>query len=149
MKKQVLFRAFIGAPWGLAIGMAMLAIMSVQSGTGELTVASAALVNSVGGEINAFVLQCLATMLYGSVWAAASVVWDAEWSLLRQTLTHLVCCAASALPIAWLMQWMAHTWQGFLQYLLIFAGAYAVIWAVQYLQMRRRVRAMNARLKTQ
>ncbi len=149
MKKQVLLRAFIGAPWGLAIGMGGMTVTSLCRGTGELEVASPVLVEAVGGEVYAFLLQCLATMLYGSVWAAASVIWEMEWSLLKQTLTHLVCCTFSALPIAWAMRWMAHTWRGLGGYLLMFAGIYAIVWLSQYLQMRMRVRQMNARVGKQ
>ena len=75
----------------------------------------------------------------------ASVIWEVEhWSLLRQTLTHFLLCSVVCLPIAWAMGWMADQpgW-----YLFGFVAMYAGIWLINYLQIRRRVREINERLK--
>lgn len=41
--------------------------------------------SSDGNEINAVVAQMVASLLYGAVWAGASVIWEMDdWSLLRQ-----------------------------------------------------------------
>ncbi len=148
MKKQIVVRALLSMPWALALGMAIIVIVSLIEDTGELIVAAPQLLDR-WGEVNAFVMQCAATMLYGAVWAAASVVWDTDWPLLKQTLVHLLCCAGSALPIAWAMWWMPHSWSGLGQYLLMFACIYVCIWTMQYLQMRARVKALNERLRQQ
>ena len=80
------------------------------------------------------------------MWAAASVIWETDWSLLRQTLTHLLTCSLSALPIAYLMYWMPHNVRGILLYFGIFLGIYAGIWASQFFAARARVRELNEKL---
>ena len=108
-------------------------------------VATPALLAQVGSEVGAFSLQMAAAMLIGAIWSGASVIWEVErWSLLRQTLTHFLLCSVVCLPIAWAMGWMADQpgW-----YLFGFVAMYAGIWLINYLQIRRRVREINEKLK--
>ena len=96
----------------------------------------------------AYIAAILAVLLLcGAVWAAASVIWETEWSLLRQTVTHLLACSLSALPAAYFMHWMPHTVGGILGYFGIFLGIYAGIWLGNYLSVRARIRAMNEKLR--
>ncbi len=145
MKKQALIRAMLGTPWALVMGVVIIIIVSLIEGTGEIVMAPPGLVARLG-EIGAFAAQCAATMLYGAIWSAASVVWETDWSLLKQTLVHLACCALSAWPIVWLMYWIPHTLSGIAGYLLMFTCIYILVWLSQYLPMRHRIRAMNAKL---
>ena len=64
-------------------------------------------------EINAVVAQMIASLLYGAVWAGASVIWEMDdWSLLRQTVTHLLAGSIATFPVAYLMYWMKHSIAG-------------------------------------
>ena len=65
---------------------------------------------------------------------------------LRQTLTHLLTCSLSALPVAYLMYWMPHNVRGILLYFGIFLGIYVSIWASQFFAARARVRELNEKL---
>ncbi len=147
MKKQIFLRGVIGALGGMLIGQVVMIIISLCAGGSELMPVPPALAEQVGNELTAYILQSLAVMVYGAVWAAASVVWELDWSLTRQTVVHGLCYALSALPAAYLMHWFEHSWVGFLCYFGGFAVLYAAMWLSQYLGMRRRVRAMNERLQ--
>ena len=64
-------------------------------------------------KINAVVAQMIASLLYGAVWAGASVIWEMDdWSLLRQTVTHLLAGSIATFPVAYLMYWMKHSIAG-------------------------------------
>ena len=135
MKKQVFLRSLLGAFVGCFIGVVIIVCISLAIGGGNMHVATPALLAQVGSEVGAFSLQM----------AAAMLIWEVEhWSLLRQTLTHFLLCSVVCLPIAWAMDWMADQpgW-----YLFGFVAMYAGIWLINYLQIRRRVREINERLK--
>ena len=145
MKKQVFLRSLFGAFVGCFIGVVIIICISLAIGGGDMHVATPALLAQVGSEVGAFSLQMAAAMLIGAIWSGASVIWEVErWSLLRQTLTHFLLCSVVCLPIAWAMGWMADQpgW-----YLVSFVAMYAGIWLINYLQIRRRVREINERLK--
>lgn len=149
MKIKVLKRALIGAPIGVTISVIISIIISLSSGDGLYHAISQQLVNDIGNEITAFIIQTFFTMLYGAVWAGASAIWDNEkWSLLRQTITHLIICAVSSLPIAYFMQWMEHSPRGILFYCVIFLFTYAAVWFSQYSALKRKIDDLNRNLRS-
>ena len=104
MKKRILCRALTGAPIGLAISTAITIFSSLIYGDGNYYPVVPALVEQCGNEINAVVAQMIASLLYGAVWAGASVIWEMDdWSLLRQTVTHLLAGSIATFPVAYLM----------------------------------------------
>ena len=78
MKIKVLKRALIGAPIGVTISVIISIITSLSSGDGLYHAISQQLVNDIGNEITAFIIQTFFSMLYGAVWAGASAIWDNE-----------------------------------------------------------------------
>lgn len=147
LKQNIVIRGLIGALGGVFIGQVVCIVISLCIGKGEVVLVPELLAQQAGNELNAFIWQNVACMFFGSVWAIASVVWELEgWSLAKQTLVHGLTCSLSALPVAWLMHWFPHTWPGFLGYCASFVAMYIGIWLGQIYGMRRRVKAMNAKL---
>ena len=147
MKKEILKRSLFGAPIGIAIGVIITIIISLAFGDGKFYAVVPDLVNDMGSEINAVILQTVLCMVYGAAWAGASVVWDAEgWSLLKMTLVHLAIASVATFPIAFFARWMPHTLAGILMYIGIFLFIYAGIWVSQYSSMKKRVQEMNAKI---
>ena len=147
MKRTIAIRCLIGAPVGLAISTAVCLIISLAIGDGTFHFVSPDLIKACGSELNAALLQALFSLLYGAAWGGASAVWEVEhWSLLRQTITHLVICSVFTFPIAWWMNWMPHHPLGITAYFGIFLAVYAVIWLILTMSMRRQVRRMNQQL---
>lgn len=109
MKKKVLLRALLGAPIGLSIGFLVTLLVSAGFGDGKFYPVTPELTALCGTELRAVAVQTAVLLLCGAVWAAASVIWETEWSLLRQTVTHLLACSLSALPAAYFMHWVPHT----------------------------------------
>ena len=133
MRKKILLRCLIGAPIGLAISTLITIIISLTVGDGNYYPVVPELVSDCGNEMNAVLLQALLSLLYGAAWAGASVIWEMEnWSILLQTVTHLVICSLATFPIAYFMRWMKHTASGILLYFGIFFAIYLIIWLSQY-----------------
>ena len=148
MKKKVLMRTLIGAPIGLLISLVIALIISFVIGDGAYYPVIPELAEDCGGELWAVLLQSACSLLYGAAWGGASVIWEMErWSLLRQTVTHLVICSAATFPVAYFTRWMPHSVVGILGYYGIFLGIYALIWLSAYASMRARVRAFNEKVK--
>jgi len=148
MKKTVVLRSLLGAPLGLALGYLISIVISLILGEGEFSPTAPALVVAMGGELKAVVFQAVITMVYGMVWAGTSVIWEMEnWSILRQTVTHLLITSLATLPIAYYLHWMDHSVRGVLVYFGIFFLIYLLIWLSQYSAMKKRIQQFNDRVK--
>ena len=147
MLKKVLLRCLFGAPIGLAIGTIITIIISLTFGDGMYYAVVPELITDCGSEINAVVFQSVLSLIYGAAWAGASLVWENErWSILKQTVTHLIICSAATFPIAYFARWMPHNVNGVLLYFGIFAVVYAGVWLSQYSAMKKKVEQINKRL---
>ena len=101
-------------------------------------------------EMNAVVAQMIASLLYGAVWAGASVIWEMDdWSLLRQTVTHLLAGSIATFPVAYLMYWMKHSIAGGVVYFAIFIGIYVGSWITLYSRAKREVTKLNEKVSLQ
>ena len=148
MKKKVMLRSLLGAPAALAIGYAITILISLIAGNGEFLAVAPELTETFGSEINAVMVQAGVSMLYGMVWAGSSVIWEVEdWSILRQSVTHLLITSLTTFPIADYLHWMPHTVVGMLTYFGIFFLVYLVIWLSQYSAMKKRVEQLNSKVK--
>ncbi len=147
MKKKIFVRCLIGAPLGLAISTIITIGISWAVGDGRYYAVVPELARDCGNEINAVTLQAVCSLLYGSAWAGASLIWEADgWSLLKMTVSHLLICSLATFPIAYLMRWMHHSISGVLLYFGIFLAIYAVIWIAQYSSMKRKIDEINRNL---
>jgi hypothetical protein len=148
MKKKILQRCLLGAPIGLAISTIITIIISLTVGDGCYYPVVPDLISDCGTEMNAVLIQAVFSLIYGAAWAGASIIWEVEtWSILRQTLTHLVICSSATLPAAYLMRWMNHSASGILLYFGIFFAIYLIIWLSQYSGMKKRVSEINRKIQ--
>lgn len=144
MKKKLLLLCGIGAALGVTLSLLIAILISLTVGDGRFYAVVPELIADCDGELNAVILQTALSMLYGAAWAGAALIWKQEqWSLARQTVTHLLVCSLATFPVAWLCRWMRHDAAGAALYFGIFFAVYALIWLGQYLGIRRRVREMN------
>lgn len=144
MKKKLIPRILLGFPIGIAIGHIMEILISI--GFGSFHPCVPAFVELIGSETHAIALQALLCGIMGSIWAGASVIWETDWSLTKQTIVHFLVGACTTLPIAYLLHWMKHSIGGFLQYFLIFVAIFASIWVASYFSWKARLKAMNQKL---
>jgi hypothetical protein len=93
-------------------------------------------------------VQYLLAGLLGAATAAGSLAWEMEsWSVTRMTVVHFMVLTLSMLPIAWFSHWMQRSASGFLSYLGIFVGIYAVIWLAMYLPLKRSVARVAKKMR--
>ena len=148
MKKQVLIRCVFGAPMGLTISTLITIVISAIIGNGKFYAVPPMLIEDCGGELNAVVIQAVCAMIYGATWSAADLIWRMEkWSLMRQTITHLLVISLSSLPISYLMHWVPRGLGGTLAYFGIFFAVYLVIWVLQYRGIKKQIEQMNQKYR--
>lgn len=147
MEKKILNRCLVGAPVGLTVWFLFTLLAAYLRG-GEIILASGHAVFVYGSELNAVTAASASAMLIGMVWAAASLIYqETDWSLLKQTAVHALICVVPSLAIVYVMEWMPRSLDGLGQYLWLFGVIYVLIWAVQYLSTRKRLKQINAKLK--
>jgi hypothetical protein len=148
MKKKIIYASISGFFVGILIGYFISIVISLVFGGGNYYATPPELVLQAGGEVKAVLFQVLMSGIYGSIWAASSLVWTNEdWSILKMTATHFVINSISTFPIAWFTRWMDHSLGGVVGYFLIFIAIYFLIWLIIILIWRRKIKDVNSRLQ--
>jgi hypothetical protein len=148
MLKKTIGRGALGFPLGICIGFLISICISAVLATGEYYPCVPDLVQTFESELAAVIFQTGLWGVLGSAFAAASVVWEVEkWSIARQTGIYFLVVSAVMLPIAYLTGWMEHSIGGLLLYFGVFIVIFAVIWAIQYLVWKTKIRHMNNSIK--
>ena len=81
MKKKLIGRGVIGFPVGIAIGYVITVIISICIGDGFFHPVNPELVNKMGSELNAILIQTGLSGIMGTGFAMASVIWEIDsWS---------------------------------------------------------------------
>ena len=144
MKKKALIRGLIGFPGGVTICLIINIIESMTVGDGRFYACVPELVELAGSEIMAVILQTVLAGLVGSIYGAASVIWDMEtWSIAKQSGIFFAIAAITMMPISYLLNWMEHSVTGIISFFLIFLVIFVVIWITMYLIWRRKIRELN------
>lgn len=144
MKNRIIKLAFIGFPIGIAIGVVITLIISACIGDGFYYPVTPELINSMGNELNAIILQNVLCGIIGSGFAMASVIWDIDsWSLAKQSAIYFLIACIIMFPIAYITNWMKHSIAGVLSYVGIFVVIFVIAWLVQYLSWKRKIKRMN------
>ena len=107
MKKKLIGRGLLGFPVGIAIGYVITVIISICIGDGFFHPVNPELVNKMGSELNAILIQTGLSGIMGTGFAMASVIWEIDsWSLAKQSgficnclrdyVPHLLFCQLDA-----------------------------------------------------
>ena len=145
MKKKIIMRGLFGLPTGIAIGFVITLIISACIGNGSFYPVTPELIDTMGNELNAVILQTVLCAIMGVGFAAASVIWELDsWSLAKQSGVYFMIISVVMLPIAYVTNWMKPTILGVLSYVAIFAAIFVVVWLSQYLLWKRKIKKMNA-----
>ena len=145
MKKKIIMRGLFGLPTGIALGFVITLIISACIGSGSFYPVTPELIDTIGNELNAVILQTVLCAIMGMGFAAASVIWELDsWSLAKQSGVYFLIISVIMLPIAYVTNWMKHTVLGILSYVAIFAAIFVVVWLSQYLLWKRKIKKMNA-----
>ncbi len=148
MKKKIILRAALGFPIGIAIGHLITIVISLVWANGYYAPCVPELIDVMGSEIYAVILQALLCGLLGIGFAASSLIWEIEhWGIVKQTGIYFLIISVIMLPIAYLTYWMEHSLMGFFSYYAVFALIFLVIWIIEFIIGRYNVRKMNAKLK--
>ncbi len=148
MKKEILLRGLIGAPMGITIGFLITLFISIAIGNGTFEPVVPSLVQTMGSELNALILQTVLCALLGSGFAMASVIWEIEsLSIAKQSGIYFAISCALMFPVAYFANWMEHTLIGALSYMLIFVAIFIVVWFVQYMVYRAQIKQINKGIK--
>ena len=145
MKKKMIRRGLFGVPAGIALGFVITLIISACIGNGSFYPVAPELIDTMGNELNAVLLQTVLCAVLGAGFAAASVIWEIDsWSIAKQSGIYFLIISVIMLPIAYVTNWMKHTVLGVLSYAGIFVAIFVVVWLSQYLLWKRKIRKMNA-----
>lgn len=144
MKKKLIYRGLGGFPLGIAIGFVITIMISVCIGDGDFYPVTPELLETMGNELNAIILQTVLCGIMGTGFAMASVIWEIDsWSLVKQTGIYFSVACIVMLPIAYVANWMKHSVSGVITYVGIFVVIFLIVWLIQYFTWKSKIKKMN------
>ena len=144
MKKRLILQGLLGFPLGIAIGFVITILISICVGDGSFYPVTPELMETMGNELNAVILQTVLCGVMGSGFAMASVIWEMDsWSLARQSGIYFSVACIIMLPIAYFTNWMKHSVGGVLAYIGVFVVIFLTVWLIQYYAWKRKIKKMN------
>lgn len=148
MKKEILLRGFIGGMGGIVLSQLILIGIALVIGNGTFYSCVPELMEEIGTETGAVIVQTILSALLGVVCGGGSVIWEMDhWSLAKQSFLYFLLLAGVMLPIAYLTHWMEHSLKGACIYIGIFVGIFLVIWVIQYAVWKVKIERLNKELK--
>ena len=148
MLKKTLKAAGIGFLIGMVVGD-LIAILTGNSDTGDITFASTQLLDMAGGNSAlAMILQSLFSGLYGAVCFAGMSFYEIErMPLALATALHCALIVLLFIPIALLLGWVSD-----IGTLLIISGmqlvGFFIIWLIMYFGYKKQIRELNEMQKS-
>lgn len=144
MKKRRIFQGLLGFPIGIATGFVITILISMCVGDGTFYPVTPELMETMGNELNAVILQTVLCGIMGSGFAMASAIWEMDsWSLAKQSGIYFSAACIIMLPIAYVTNWMKHSVGGVLAYVGVFVVIFLIVWLIQYFVWNRKVKKMN------
>lgn len=148
MNKKLILQGLLGFPLGIAIGFVITILISICVGDGTFYSVTPELMETMGNELNAVILQTVLCGVMGSGFAMASVIWEMDsWSLAKQSGIYFSVACIIMLPIAYVTNWMKHSVGGVFAYIGVFVVIFLIVWLIQYFAWKRRIRKMNDCIK--
>lgn len=145
--KKIIMRVISGFPIGITIGYLITIFISIGFGEGYYSPCVPELIDVLGNEIRAVIVQALLCGLLGAGFGAGSLIWEIEnWSIVKQTGVYFVIVSIIMMPVAYLLYWMEHSIVGFLSYFSIFFIIFIIVWVVQFIRCKFIVDKMNKNL---
>lgn len=140
MKKELLFRLFIGFLGGVVLSYFITIAISLIIGDGNYYPCVPGLTERFGNEVTAVVIQTILSAILGAGFAGCSLIWEKdEWSLLKQTGIYFSIASVLMMTVAYVCEWMEHSVKGVLSYFGIFLGIFIVVWLVRYVIWKVRI----------
>ena len=144
MKKRRIFQGLLGFPIGIATGFVITILISICVGDGSFYSVTPELMETMGNELNAVILQTVLCGVMGSGFAMASIIWEMDsWSLAKQSGIYFSVACIIMLPIAYVTNWMKHSVGGVLAYVGVFVVIFLIVWLIQYYAWNRKIKKMN------
>lgn len=148
MKKKLILQGLLGVPLGIAIEFVITIMISICVGDGSFYPATPELMETMGSELNAVILQTVLCGIMGAGFAMAAVIWEMDcWSLAKQSGVYFSVASIVMLPIAYVTNWMKHSVGGVLAYVGVFVAIFLIVWLIQYYAWKRKIRKMNDCIK--
>lgn len=145
MKDRLVNKLALGFIFGAISGTLIVLLINTMSKS-SYHIATPDLAEAIGTE-SAVILQTLLSGLYGLVCIGGTEFFRIEkWSLLRSTMTHLVCILVSFSTIGLILRWIRFDLPSLL-FLLFIAVAYFIIWIIMSIRWKRSIREMNSELE--
>lgn len=140
---MLLVRILKRAGLGFLIGMAVGNLIAFLSSIGSSGIVAPALVDMMGSEVAAVILQTFLSGLIGAAGFGGMLFYEIDsWSMLRTMVVHFATISVVFIAVSLILRWIVRIKQ-----LLIMEGfmllAYMIIWVILYCIYKSQVKDLN------
>lgn len=147
MKKYVRL-GIESATIGIALGFLDSLVFSALNGASTYYPSAPRFVSRFGSPLEATAVSTLLWVLMGFVFGYGSLIFTIEkWSLLKRTVVNCCVYYVGFLPLAIAAGWFPLNWAWLAGFTGIYLLIYAIIWAINYLIEKTRIRKINRRIR--
>ena len=149
LKQKIIILSSFGFGVGVLAGTLLAALLgSLSAGDGTLHLCASELVDAVGNPLTAFIIQALASGLFGVLAVGGSAIYSVEkWSLVKVTVIHYLMVMVGYYVLAFSVHWLSFSDP--VPILIIFVmmtAGYVMIWLFNYLSYRKQLEEINKEL---
>ena len=147
--KKLICRSIIGFVLGVVVAMIITAVSGALSlNDGKLHLIDPGFADTVG-LVPGFIIQTILTGLIGVAGYGGAAMYRIErWSILRATLTHFLIEFPVFMAAAFVLRWISLTDISSILFMTgIHIAAYALIWVINFLKVKRQIKDVNSGLE--
>ncbi len=137
---------FSGITVGITVGYILALIFSYFYGTDRFYPSSPSFIQQFSSPLTATLVSTILWALMGICFSATSLVFQTNWGITRQTLTHLLITYLVFTPLAVLAGWFPATLVFICWYSGEFLFIYVIIWGIGMHVAKSKVRELNQTL---
>lgn len=148
MKEKIIERSLLGILITHATNFIIsLAISIFVVKDGIFHFARPILIEQLGGEIPAAILQAVLLTVLGAIFGGAGLIYEQDdWGLTKQTVVHFAILVGSFLIFGGILRWYPFNIVNIVGNVIIFAVFYFLIWVALYTKIRNDIERVNRKI---
>ncbi|MBZ2405850.1 DUF3021 domain-containing protein [Liquorilactobacillus hordei] len=142
--KKIILQILFGITVGIFIGFTTALTFSFIYQSKYFSPSAPHFITFFSSNIMATAISAILWSFMGILFSLSSMIFEKEnWSITRQTITHLIVSYLGFTPLAILAGWFPLTVLWLISYTIIFLIIYLIIWSISMLTAKKEIEELN------
>lgn len=148
MREKIIERSILGILIAHATNFIISLVISIfVVKDGNFHFARPILIEQLGGEIPAVILQAILLTIFGAIFGGAGLIYERDdWGLTKQTVVHFTVLVSSFLLFGGILRWYPFNFVNLIGNVIIFSIFYFLIWVALYMKIKNDIERVNRKI---